>query len=890
MHAPGTRRIAVALSVAILAIFLINTAAAQSNHPTHPLHHITPIDTDLNMSDNPNAIAHSIVGVGEFRGFFENNCDPNEVVQNVNEDGTFDCVPREVGDMSGSGSAEEVAVFVDGDTVSSYSNLFFDTSDQYLGVGTDSPSATLDVSGTASVGNLAGSGVVGGTNLVSSYESGSAYDDRFLNLDGDEMEGVLDMDGHNITGIDHLEGFFAAESCDAGEVVNHIHANGSVECVDVEVEGDDRTLEQVLDVGHEAGPHNINMTGSNIQDIGMLSVETALMDGNISESITIDDGGAVDPASLTRTLVDGEIEEDLTITATGEIDPGALNRSLLDGEVDDNLTISAQGDIDPTALNRDILDDEVAEDLTIDNDGTVNASAIEGRIAGNQLMFSDGVMDVDEGPDSGLDADTVWGYNLSDIDWEHLAIDETDVDPEDIDMEDLLAGDGITGDAYNGTEELEWNIAWTDAAALTTDGELDDRVVDNEHIAFDAVNRSQLSGEGCSGNEVLLFDGSEWECVADTDIGMDRQNLSDVLSHGNVANDTIDMAGEDIDEAGTVDVEDDLSGEDIIQSLQIESDQVTGEELDLDIEPEWTGIHTFESGIDVDSDITDGEADIWISDPGHVPLTALEEDTIEIDAGAFLSADDADVQLGESITLDVADHWINASDDQLSTGLDWDTDNDELFVTDDVAFTGDDEDITGSWTFEDDLTVEEDLIVMGNVTNTEVEHLNVNGSLLPPEEFDGQFDIGEADREWRDGVFAGTVDAEQFVQDGEPVLDEETPFSGNLSGTYDDLRLDDDAVDDDVLYNDDQFTMHSLTIDGGELDMAGDNIALNDGYISNDGTDEGIRIDDDGQVGIGTDAPEADMDVDGSMNVENEDSQMEMTDDGDVVITLGDSG
>ena len=33
------------------------------------------------------------------------------------------------------------------------------------------------------------------------------------------------------------------------------------------------------------------------------------------------------------------------------------------------------------------------------------------------------------------------------------------------------------------------------------------------------------------------------------------------------------------------------------------------------------------------------------------------------------------------------------------------------------------------------------------------------------------------------------------------------------------------------------------------------NLILNDNYLSNDGGDEGIRIDDDGNVGIGTGAP-----------------------------------
>ena len=42
------------------------------------------------------------------------------------------------------------------------------------------------------------------------------------------------------------------------------------------------------------------------------------------------------------------------------------------------------------------------------------------------------------------------------------------------------------------------------------------------------------------------------------------------------------------------------------------------------------------------------------------------------------------------------------------------------------------------------------------------------------------------------------------------------------------------------------------------------NLQLQDNYISNDGGDEGIRIDDAGKVGIGTDDPDNTLDIQGS--------------------------
>jgi hypothetical protein len=69
--------------------------------------------------------------------------------------------------------------------------------------------------------------------------------------------------------------------------------------------------------------------------------------------------------------------------------------------------------------------------------------------------------------------------------------------------------------------------------------------------------------------------------------------------------------------------------------------------------------------------------------------------------------------------------------------------------------------------------------------------------------------------------------------------------------------------------------------------MSGNNLVLADAYLSNDGDDEGVRVDDTGRVGVGTDSPSEDLEVDGNASVSNAGTDMEMQDDGDVVITLG---
>lgn len=59
-------------------------------------------------------------------------------------------------------------------------------------------------------------------------------------------------------------------------------------------------------------------------------------------------------------------------------------------------------------------------------------------------------------------------------------------------------------------------------------------------------------------------------------------------------------------------------------------------------------------------------------------------------------------------------------------------------------------------TVEGDAQVQGDLDVWGNITNTQVSNLNINGSLRPPSGYDATFDIGSGTLRWRDAYFSGT--------------------------------------------------------------------------------------------------------------------------------------
>ncbi len=991
MHAFGRSRFAAAVAVTVFTLLLTGTAAAEPEHPTHPLHHITPIDTDLNMSDNPNAIAHNIAGIGELSGFFGECDSPDQVIQQINDDGSVSCVPREVGDVSGSGSAEEVAVFVGEDTISSYSNLFFDTGDHYLGIGTSSPSYRLDVDGSARVSNLVGSGVVGASNLVSSYETGAAYDDRFLNRDGDTMEGDLNMSGGNITA------FFAPE-CPAGRAVSQVYHNGSYQCIDIDAEAGSQTLEEVLETGDQAGDQDINMSGQAIHDIGWMTVQTPLADGNISDSITISADGTVNASAIEERIAGAQLEMTDGVLAVDleALDAGSgLSGDLYDGtterswsvEAHDGITVDASGvAVDPDdgisvgdAGVRVIWSD--AEGLDSDGlpinfteaDDLDDAGSLLDDVVGSGVLAPDAVT-----ADGDHLHESIAGAYLDEVDGA-LDVDADGIregtSPEDVELADLTPGEGLDGDVYNGTEPQTWLVAWGDADELTgdgsiatfanasdldaagevywqnassldTDGALAENVVGDFALVNDELlnvhaldisepllpgNISDGEGSGLDADTVSGLNVSEFDWhhmaidesdvsvsdlgAADANLDMndfrvrnvvseadgDAVNRSFVLERVGDAEDnaTQDLAsvleqGEDADDRNILNVGV-LSVNTPLHPGNIsDGDGLFDDDGSLAVQPHQ-GILVNTDGVSVDADegITVGASGVGV-DVGDGIRIADEDGSVTLDAADL---DDLGNILSQAVGADELDDDAfgdgisggagNAVTVAAGTGLLQDSGG--LSINESaVAQLGENEVVTADlWTFDNDVRIQGDLDIWGNVSNTEVEHLNINGSLLPPEGHDSEFDIGASDRQWNNAYFGGTLRAVTLIQDGETVLDESTDFSGDVEGVFDGLSLAENVVNDTVLDNTDQFTMAALTINNGILDMDGNNIALNGGYLSNDGSDSGIRVNDDGQVGVGTDEPTADMDVDGTMNVSNQGSQMEMRDNGDVVITLG---
>jgi hypothetical protein len=121
-----------------------------------------------------------------------------------------------------------------------------------------------------------------------------------------------------------------------------------------------------------------------------------------------------------------------------------------------------------------------------------------------------------------------------------------------------------------------------------------------------------------------------------------------------------------------------------------------------------------------------------------------------------------------------------------------------------------------------------------------------------------------------------------YVRDGSTVLksDMQTSYSNNVHAEYNG-KVEVNLVTGKTynvlvntsaggIYNNDYCRVYMKQMSGNlpiNQHMANRNFQLNNNYLSNDGDNEGIRIDNSGNVGIGNNAPTAKLDVTGSFGV-----------------------
>jgi len=153
-----------------------------------------------------------------------------------------------------------------------------------------------------------------------------------------------------------------------------------------------QTLGNAMTQGNTAST-GLDMSGYGIQNAQAVDIQNPLTDGNISDTISISSSGIVAAGAVSGTLSDSQVTDALTVSSSGSVD----DRSLTNGGT----------------LSYDWQDNEVVDSLTVSSTGSVDPAAIGSSIAGNELGYSSGTLNVDEGSGSGLTADQLDGNEAS---------------------------------------------------------------------------------------------------------------------------------------------------------------------------------------------------------------------------------------------------------------------------------------------------------------------------------------------------------------------------------------------------------------------------------------------------------------------------------------------
>ncbi|PSG98917.1 MAG: hypothetical protein BRC29_02190 [Nanohaloarchaea archaeon SW_7_43_1] len=177
-----------------------------------------------------------------------------------------------------------------------------------------------------------------------------------------------------------------------------------------------------------------------------------------------------------------------------------------------------------------------------------------------------------------------------------------------------------------------------------------------------------------------------------------------------------------------------------------------------------------------------------------------------------------------------------------------------------VPRKGEDETITASqWVYENDVQVQGNLDVWGNITNTDVENLNINGSLLPPSGYSDTFDIGSPSRRWKTGYFQdmelgnNVIDNSELANTGFSTDTNSGIDSGsvNLGGELTINHSDTSSVSDSDTTNSDGQVLQDLTFDGFGHVQTQSTKDLDNRYYTEAESDENF-VDESGDTMTGT--------------------------------------
>jgi len=188
-------------------------------------------------------------------------------------------------------------------------------------------------------------------------------DDNYVDVSGDTMSGNLNMNDYNITGANLISATKLTGDVDKSDVEGDVNTF-------IDVDGDTAVANSVFDWSDS------NFTNINSAWIDYIYMTNPINDGNISNSLTIDNTGSVDFTALTN--YPAYCSAHYFVTGVNDT---LQCSALADDDIPDALTLNSSSSVDKGALANtgtlgfDWTDDEVADTLTLDSSSTVDGIA-----------------------------------------------------------------------------------------------------------------------------------------------------------------------------------------------------------------------------------------------------------------------------------------------------------------------------------------------------------------------------------------------------------------------------------------------------------------------------------------------------------------------------------
>ena len=137
------------------------------------------------------------------------------------------------------------------------------------------------------------------------------------------------------------------------------------------------------------------------------------------------------------------------------------------------------------------------------------------------------------------------------------------------------------------------------------------------------------------------------DIVDDTRVVWDSAN--GYVPQASLQNDTVTVSGGNGLSGGSVSLGSSVT-------VDIDTDGVGTDEIDLSITPTWTSQHQFNDGLDSRGDIIDDATTVWDSTNEYVPQTSLENDSVTVAGNVVSLGGSAAVNHGDIANIGADDH------------------------------------------------------------------------------------------------------------------------------------------------------------------------------------------------------------------------------------------